>query len=174
MNALSTAQAHWGMRSPLPEGEYSVPPSKEDLDNELRDYLARQRASERDGFTMRALHDTLRTLDGRYADHEKKDDSRHSEAMQAIYGMQARQTGLEAEMRAVKSDIDQLKPAVRNTQDSIHDITEQELEAKLIESTDKHKKLVSVIWQVAIYVICAGAGVAVTYIAFRLGLTPPH
>lgn len=171
MIALSTAQAHWGMRSPLPsEGNYAVPPSKEELDNELRDYLARQRASERDGFTMRALHDTLKALDGRYVDHEKKDDHRHSEAMQAIYGMQARQTGLEAEMRAVKSDIDQLKPAVRDTADSLHDITEHDLKEQLAEKKREKNELAERVWKYVMGVILGITLVVIGAILAKFGL----
>lgn len=175
MNALSTAQAHWGMHSPLPfTAGSNMPPSKADLDRDLGEFLKREEEAERSGFTKKALHSAMGSLDGRFADHEKKDDIRHADIVGLYRGLEARMHSIEGEHKALKSDFSELKPAVREVNESLHDITEQALEAKLVESTDKHKKLVAVIWQIAIYVICAGAGVAVTYFAFRLGLTPPH
>lgn len=177
MTALSTAQAHWGMRSPLPEGDYAVPTKDDVLDRRLERYLDDRDEDQRRGVTIGAVKESLQRVADWTQTHEKKDDTRHDELSKRFEALEkshiTSSVSVNARLGAMESDIRELKPAVRNTQDSIHDITEQELAAKLVESTDRHKKLVAVIWQVAIYVICAGAGVAVTYLAFRLGLTPP-
>lgn len=145
-------------------------PTKEELDRELAEYLARQRKAENDGFTMRAMHETMKSLDGRYAEHERKDDARHSDVIAMVRGLETRISLNEHVTNSLKSDVGELKPAIRASMDSIHDITEQGLEEKLAEAKAKNKETLDIIKQVAIYTACAVIGVVVTYFAMRFGL----
>lgn len=169
MNALNVAAARWGMSAPI-TAESIMPPSKADLDKELADFLRGQREAEADGVSVRTLHRALKTLDGRIADHDKEDRDRHNEAMQAIYGLQGRMSSAEAEARAVKSDVDELKPAVRDTADSIHDITEQDLADRLAEEKAAHNRKIDVLWKIGLIVIGAVASALIGYACARLGL----
>lgn len=145
-------------------------PTKEDLDKELADFLRRETESEREGFTKRALHSGMKALDSRFADHEKKDDDRHDETMQAIYGMQARISAVEVETRSNKSDIAELKPNVRDAISSVHDFEVEHLTKDRDEAKAKNKETLDIVKQVAIYTACAVIGVVVTYFAMRLGI----
>lgn len=145
-------------------------PTKEELDRELAEFLRREEDEARNGFTKKALHSAMGSLDARFADHEKEDNNRHDISMQAIYGMQARVSALEVESRGHKSDIVELKGGHREAMTSVHDITERSLEDRLSEATEKHKATVDRIWKIAIYVVCAIAGLAIAYVAGRAGI----
>lgn len=176
--ASQIACARWGVSAPIAVGN-DMPPSKAELDKELADFLRGQREAEAEGVSARALHRALLSLDGRIAAHDKEDRDRHNEAMQAIYGLQARMSSAEAEFRAVKSDVDELKPEVRKAHESLHEITEAELEQRVADEQSKRAEAAAKVnrWlgrgaQVAMAVIILIATTCVGYALGKLGLKP--
>jgi hypothetical protein len=176
--ASQIARVRWGVDAPI-AAESNMPPPSKEIEQDLRDFLRREAEADANGFTKRALHDAMKSLDGRYAEHERKDDVRHDSIVQMCRGLEARMTVAEEQTKAMKSDIEELKPAVREAHESLHDITEADLEKKAEDERTKRvaaemkwNRILRIASQIAMAVIILIATTCVGYALGKLGLKP--
>lgn len=139
---------------------------KEDLDRRLERYLDAQDAAERNGATIGAVKESLQHVVDWTQAHERKDDNRHDESSKRLEALEKSNVAIVLRLDKMDSDFRELKGATRASMDSIHDLTEQDLEEKLAEAKAKHKETMSRVWQVVFWVgttlAAGGIGAAIT------------
>lgn len=142
-----------------------MPTNDEDLDRRLARYLDEQDDAQRKGATIGAVKESLQRVADWTQLHEKKDDTRHDESSKRLEALEKSNTALVVRFDSMESDIRELKGATRASMESIHDITEQDLEEKLREEREKHRETSKRVWQVVFWagttLVAGGVGAAI-------------
>jgi len=151
-----------------------MPPSKEELDRRLERYLDDRDDESRRGVTIGAVHASVRHVVDWTQAHEKKDDTRHEELARKFEALERahieERVTTRARLDRHESDIKELKPEVRKSAESLHDITEQDLADKLAEEKAAHNKKVERFWQVVMAIIILVATALVGTQLAKLGI----